>query len=301
MDETKDQFLELCKELKTLRGKDLLSKSAAKLCLVPNVKILMKFRILDIEKYKGNTCLLKHLVMYARKMSTQTDNDQLLIQYFQDSLTGAALRWYICLDSASVPTFNDMGEAFVKKYKYNVDMALDRDQLRSMSQKDKETFKEYAQRLRELASQITPPLEEKEITKMLLKTLSSFYYEGMIASSPNDFTEMGVPGHDIETRYPLKYEVQKLVKSGLVSFEDRMPNVKANMLPAHGNASVNMVDNCPGNFRVFDVNHAEEEVGTPFQALPITDELKKARAPMSSLKDAKEVVQAGSPTYGVTL
>ncbi|KAI5410017.1 hypothetical protein KIW84_055479 [Lathyrus oleraceus] len=45
-----DQFLELRKELKTLRGKDLFGKSAAELCLVPNVKIPIKFKVLDFEK-----------------------------------------------------------------------------------------------------------------------------------------------------------------------------------------------------------------------------------------------------------
>jgi len=75
MDDMNDQFLELRKELKTLRGKDLFGKSAADLCLVPNVKIPVKFKVPDFEKYKGNTCPLSHLVMYARKMSTQTDND----------------------------------------------------------------------------------------------------------------------------------------------------------------------------------------------------------------------------------
>ncbi|KAI5421776.1 hypothetical protein KIW84_045275 [Lathyrus oleraceus] len=64
------------------------------------------------------------------------------------------------------------------------------------------------------------------------------------------------PGHDIENCYPLKYEVQKLVKSGMVSFEDRAPNVKANLLPAHGNTYVNMVDGCPGSFRVFDMRRS---------------------------------------------
>ncbi|KAI5394773.1 hypothetical protein KIW84_061406 [Lathyrus oleraceus] len=63
----------------------------------------------------------------------------------------------------------------------------------------------------------------------------------------------GAPGHDIENCYLLKYEVQKLMKSGMVSFEDRAPNVKANPLPAHGNSSVNMVDGCPSEFKVFDV------------------------------------------------
>ncbi|KAI5428161.1 hypothetical protein KIW84_033242 [Lathyrus oleraceus] len=62
----------------------------------------------------------------------------------------------------------------------------------------------------------------------------------------------GAPGHDIENCYLLKYEVQKLMKSGMVSFEDRAPNMKANPLPAHGNSSFNIVDGCPGSFRVFD-------------------------------------------------
>ena len=75
MDKMKDQFLELRKELKTLRGKDLFGKSVAELCLVSNVKIPMKFKVPDFEKYKENTCPLSHLVMNARKMSMQTDND----------------------------------------------------------------------------------------------------------------------------------------------------------------------------------------------------------------------------------
>ena len=72
------------------------------------------------------------------------------------------------LDNANIRSFNDLGEAFVKLYKYNMDMAPDRDQLRAMSQKDKETFKEYAQRWREVVAQIVPPLEEKEMTKIFL-------------------------------------------------------------------------------------------------------------------------------------
>ncbi|XP_050894214.1 uncharacterized protein LOC127100949 isoform X1 [Lathyrus oleraceus] len=190
MDEMKDQFLELRKELKTLTGKDLFGKSVVELCLVLNVKIPVKFKVPEFEKYKGNTCPMSHLVIYARKMSTQTDNDQLLIHYFQDNLTGVALRWYMGLDSASVRTFNDLGDAFVKQYKYNFNMAPNRDQLQSMSQKDKETFKKYAQIWREFAAQISPPLEDKEMTKIFLKTLSSFYYEHMISSDANDFTKM---------------------------------------------------------------------------------------------------------------
>ncbi|XP_050908369.1 uncharacterized protein LOC127121992 [Lathyrus oleraceus] len=186
------------KEINALRGKDLFRKTASELYLVPNVQIPPKFKVPDFEKYKGNSCPQSHLVMYARKMSTQTDNHQLLIHYFQDSLTGAALKWYMGLNNTKIRTFNNLCEDFVHQYKYNIDMALDRDQLRAMSQKDKESFKEYAQRWHEIAGQIFPPLEEKEMTKIFLKTPSSFYYDCMIANAPNDFTEMVNMGMRLE-------------------------------------------------------------------------------------------------------
>ena len=107
-------------------------------------------------------------------MSTHTDDQRLLIHFFQDSLIGAALKWYMSLDN--IHTFNDLGEAFIKQYKYNVDMAPEPNQLRAMVQKDMESFKEYAQRWREVATQVIPPMEEKEMTKIFLKTLGYFYY-----------------------------------------------------------------------------------------------------------------------------
>lgn len=132
------------KEIQALRGKELFGKNAHDMWLVPNVKIPYKFKVPDFEKYRGNSCRLSHLVMYAHKVSTKTDNHQLLIHYIQDSLTGAALKWYIGLDNTQIRTFNNLGEVFIHQYKYNFDMARDKDQLCDMSQKDKETFKEYA-------------------------------------------------------------------------------------------------------------------------------------------------------------
>ncbi|XP_050878820.1 uncharacterized protein LOC127082634 [Lathyrus oleraceus] len=119
MDEFQDQFAELQKEIKALRGKELFGRDVNDMCLVPDVRMPAKFKLPEFEKYKGN-----------------------------------------------------------------------RDQLRSMQQREKETFREYAQRWREIAAQVVPPMEEKEMTKVFLKTLDTFYYERMIASAPTDFTDM---------------------------------------------------------------------------------------------------------------
>ncbi|KAK2371753.1 hypothetical protein QL285_072966 [Trifolium repens] len=198
VDDLQDKYNEMQREIRALRGKELFGQSAHELCLVPNVIIPHKFKVPDFEKYKGSTCPRAHLVMYARKMSTQTDNDKLLIHYFQDSLTGAALRWYMDLDSTDIRTFNDLANAFIRQYNYNSYLAPDRDELRALTQKEKESFKEYAQRWRELAAQIRPPLEEKELTKLFLNTLSPFYYKKMVASAPNNFTEMVGMGMRLE-------------------------------------------------------------------------------------------------------
>ncbi|XP_058732964.1 uncharacterized protein LOC131604549 [Vicia villosa] len=125
-DDFKDQFQEMPKEIKALKGKNSFGKSAYDMCLVPNVKIPTKFKVPDFEK----------------KMATHTDDDKLLIHYFQDSLTGAALKWYMGLDSTHISSFDDLVEVFIRQYKYNVDMAPDRDQLRAMEQKEKESFKD---------------------------------------------------------------------------------------------------------------------------------------------------------------
>ncbi|XP_050909333.1 uncharacterized protein LOC127123119 [Lathyrus oleraceus] len=162
------------------------------------MKIPQKSKLPDFEKYKGNSCPLSHLVMYARKILTQIDNHQLLIHYFQDNFTGDTLKWYMGLDSTQICTLNDLGEAFVRQYKYNIDMTSDRDQLRTMFQKDKETFKEYTQRCREIVAQVNPLLEEKEMKKLFLKTLSPFYYDRRVVSAPSDFTEMVNMGMRLE-------------------------------------------------------------------------------------------------------
>ncbi|GAU38054.1 hypothetical protein TSUD_146120 [Trifolium subterraneum] len=198
MDDLQIKYDEMQKEMRALKGKDLFGQDAHELCLVPDVVVPHKFKVPDFEKYKGSTCPKAHLIMYARKMSTQTSNDKLLIHYFQDSLTGAALRWYMDLDRANVSSFNDLASAFIRQYNYNSYLAPDRDELRALAQKENESFKEYAQRWRELAAQIRPPVEEKELCKLFLHTLSPFFYEKMVGVVSRSFTGMVEMGMCLE-------------------------------------------------------------------------------------------------------
>ncbi|XP_058767291.1 uncharacterized protein LOC131640956 [Vicia villosa] len=104
-----------------------------------------------------------------------------------NSLSGASLKWYMSLEKGCVQSFQDLADAFMKQYKYNLDMAPDRRQLQNMAQKEKEYFKEYAQRWRELASQVEPPLSEKELTSLLEEGIKKGKVSVVVDSSKKPF------------------------------------------------------------------------------------------------------------------
>ena len=56
-------------------------------------------------------------------------------------------------------------------------MSSNRMQLKNMCKKEHESFKEYAQKRRDLVAQVALPITEKEIIKMVVDILTVFYYE----------------------------------------------------------------------------------------------------------------------------
>jgi len=101
----------------------------AELCLVPNIIIPSKFKVLDFDKYRGTTCPKNHLKMYCQKMGAYAKDEKLLMHFFQESLAGAAITWYTNLESSQIHSWKDVMAAFIRQYQYNFDMALDRTQL----------------------------------------------------------------------------------------------------------------------------------------------------------------------------
>jgi len=59
-------------------------------------------------------------------------NDKILIYFFDDNLTGSSLSWYMNLDNTKIKKWKDSVEAFLKQYKFNLQMALDRTSLMTM-------------------------------------------------------------------------------------------------------------------------------------------------------------------------
>lgn len=71
-----------------------------------------------------------------------------------------------------------------------MDMASVRRQLKSMSMKEKESFKEYAQHLREITTLVEPPLAVRELTSMFTDMLQYPFHENMVGSVSSGFADL---------------------------------------------------------------------------------------------------------------
>ncbi|XP_058746081.1 uncharacterized protein LOC131618951 [Vicia villosa] len=76
-------------------------------------------------------------------------------------------------------------------------MAPNHTQLQNLAQKANESFKEYAQKWRELAARVQPPRLEREMMDLFTNTLEGQYYSACSASS--SFAELVMIGERIES------------------------------------------------------------------------------------------------------
>ena len=163
---------------------------AYKMSLVSDLVLPPKFKVPTFDKYDATKCPSAHLYMYCKKMTGYTSNDKLLIHCFQDSLSGLATRWYNFLSRDQVKSWTNLAKAFLVQYKHMTNTAPDRMSLQNMEKKTNETFREYAHKWRDLATQVQPPLTDKELNKMFLNTLKASYYDRMIGNSNKDFSDV---------------------------------------------------------------------------------------------------------------
>lgn len=91
-------------KLKSMKSTDALGLDAVEICLVPGVVIPTKFKVKDFEKYNGNSDPRTHIRAYSRKMDVYSNDDRMLMHFFQDSLSGASLDWYMKLEGTHIRT-----------------------------------------------------------------------------------------------------------------------------------------------------------------------------------------------------
>ncbi len=96
-----------------------------------------------------------------------------------------------------------MADTFLKQYKFNCDVAPTRRDLQNLVQRERESFKEYAQRWREKAAEVYPPITDNELCSLFIETLKALYFNLMIGNTSNSFSDIIQAGERIEANLKL--------------------------------------------------------------------------------------------------
>ena len=150
------------------------------LSLFLDVRLPPKFKMPTLDKFDGTGCLKSHLKMYMRVMQPLGTTEELLAQMFKNTLTRAALRWFLNLDDARARSCEDICREFHNQYKYNIKVDVIRRDLETMMQEPKEFFFTFITKWRSKAAQMmNRPSEEEQLT-MVVKNLFPVYHKYLL-------------------------------------------------------------------------------------------------------------------------
>ncbi|MBA0748069.1 hypothetical protein Gogos_004924, partial [Gossypium gossypioides] len=136
--------------------------NSKELSLVLDLVLSPKFKTPEFDKYNGTSCAKAHITMFDQRM------------------TGCA----------KINSWKDLAQAFMKQYNHVTDMTPNRITLQNMEKKKNESFRQYAQRWRDVATQVQPPLLEKETTILFVNTLKSPLINHMLGSATRSFLDI---------------------------------------------------------------------------------------------------------------
>nr|XP_033514007.1 uncharacterized protein LOC117278635 [Nicotiana tomentosiformis] len=114
------------------------------LCMFPDVRLPLGFKTPKFEKYDGHGDPIAHLKRYCNQLRSAGGQEELLMAYFGESLTGLASEWFKDQDTSRWYVWDDMAHAFVKQFQYNINIAPDRNSFSNLKKKPTESFGEYA-------------------------------------------------------------------------------------------------------------------------------------------------------------
>ena len=140
------------------------------LCIHPNLDLPEGFKVPKFVTFNGAGNPLAHLKVYCDQLVGVGKNEALLMRLFGRSLSGEALEWLTSQELKQWKSWNALAKDFTERFGLNIEDAPDRYYLEKIKQKSTENYREYALRWRKEAARVQPPMSEREITEMFIRT-----------------------------------------------------------------------------------------------------------------------------------
>ena len=143
----------------------------------PDMRLPPNFKMPTLNKFDGTGYLKSYMKMYMRAMQPLGVIEELLAQMFQNTLTGAAFRWFLNLEDTRARSWDDICCEFHKQYKYNIEVDITRRDLETMKQEPKESFSTFITKWMSKAAQImNRPSEEEQLVKEFITVYHKYLF-----------------------------------------------------------------------------------------------------------------------------
>ncbi|XP_052481270.1 uncharacterized protein LOC105762258 [Gossypium raimondii] len=151
-------------------------------------------------------------------------------------------------------------------------MVPDRLTLQMMEKKPTETFRQYAQRWRDISTQVEPPLTKTEIMVLFINTLKAPFYDKLVGSATKDFADIVISGELIENA----------VKSGRMEGPEsskRVVPAKKKEAEAHMVGTESPYHQAPPSYLVYAMNNQRPFTLFPPNTMPTQSQPKNDQRP----------------------
>ncbi|XP_030518944.2 uncharacterized protein LOC115732442 [Rhodamnia argentea] len=169
------------------------------LSMYAKVQVPDKFKLPEFEKYDGTSNPVEHVRMYQARMTKYVTNDLLMVQTFQASPKGPAMRWYTNHHINRIETWEKTAAAFIKHFGFNLDITISREDPEQAEMKKGETVKQDATRWRNLAARLMPEPSERELMKLFVSTLPQNMRSHILGASARSFSQLISMAEEVES------------------------------------------------------------------------------------------------------
>ena len=116
-----------------------------------------------------------------RAMQPLEATKEMLVQMFQNTLTGVALRWFLNMEDTINQNWEDICRELHKQYKYNIEVNIAWRGLETTKQDPKESFSTFITKWKSKATQMMNRPNEKEQLTMVVKNLLPICHKYLFA------------------------------------------------------------------------------------------------------------------------
>ena len=164
------------------------------LSLFPDVSLPPKFKMPVLDKFDGTGFPKSHMKMYMRAMQPSKATKEILAQMFRNTLTGAALKWFLNVEDTRTRNWEDICRKFYNQCKYNIEVDVTKRDLETTKQDPKESSSTFITKWRAKAIQmITRPSEEEQI-QMVVKNLLYIFHKHLFSQYFPNFKALVIAG-----------------------------------------------------------------------------------------------------------